>query len=541
MTVASENTILQYTGNGSTVDFTTPFFRENSEIKAVLRESNAETELALTTNYNLTGAGVAGGGTLTMLTAPTATQTLTIMLEVDKTQSTNLVDLQSLPADTLEGMSDKLTQSVKELKEAVSRCLKLSPTSLLPNAGSGLLLKTATTDRAGKYLKFKSDGLELEATPVEVSTGATLLDEDDMSSNSNTSGATQQSIKAYVDKLERENLIINPYMHHWQRNTSIPSVAALQYTADRWRYNKNGVMVHTIAQSSVTPGISNSASSYSLLATVTTPDTSIAADEYCRIQQLIEGYNIVNLNGKTCTLSFWVRSSKTGVFCVSFVNSGLDAGFIREYTINQADTWEEKHVSVTLNFASGTWDFTNGIGLRVHWVLASGSNFHGTAGTWLSGDYTATSNQVNACDDTHTFYLTDVRFRVGDASTQVRKRPYEEEIVRCQRFYQKSYIHSTPAGSATAIGAVGFRTSDVASATYTMEYFTSFNTAMRATPTITTFDDAGVTGRVILSTGSKAPNSVVAAQNGFWLTATAASATTDRLLKFQYVANSELA
>lgn len=240
-----------------------------------------------------------------------------------------------------------------------------------------------------------------------------------------------------------KNLIINGDFEIAQRGTSFTSVANNSYTLDRYVYGKSGAMVHTISQDSDVPTVAQ-AGRYipnSMLIDCTTVDTSIAAGDYCFVTQYLEGYNFQAIAQKTFTISFWVKATKTGTYCVAFVNSGYNRGYIAEYTVNSSDTWEKKIITVTASPSAGTWNYINGVGLRVEFALACGTTRHTTAGTWNTGDFLATSNQVNACDNTaNNFRLAGVQVEAGSVATEFEKRSIQQEINLCQRYFKKSLL-----------------------------------------------------------------------------------------------------
>ena len=233
------------------------------------------------------------------------------------------------------------------------------------------------------------------------------------------------------------NKIINGKIDVAQRGTSFTSQG---YTLDRWFFNTHAGPAATVSQQSDVPG--NNEFLYSLRVTVTTADTSIAAGDFGQLFQRIEGYNARDLIGRTFTLSFWVRSSKTGVHCVAFKNSGADRSYVVEYTVNAANTWEYKTVTVSGGLiTAGTWDWTNGSGLDVRWVLASGSTFQTTAGAWQTGDFLGTANQVNCLDTVgNVFAIAGVQLEVGSVATPFEHRPFGAEVALCQWYYQTGRV-----------------------------------------------------------------------------------------------------
>jgi len=234
------------------------------------------------------------------------------------------------------------------------------------------------------------------------------------------------------------NRIINGDMRIAQRGTSFAAIAAGAYSLDRWLWGHAGTMVCTVSQDTDVP---NNTFQSSLKVDVTTADTSIAAGDYVHIVERIEGYNVRDLIGTTFTLSFWVKSPKTGTHCVSFRNAGpIDRSYVKEYTVSTANTWEYKTLTVSGGLiTAGNWDWTNGTGLDVCFTLASGTTFQTTADAWQTGNFIATANQVNVMDSTaNDFYITGVQLEPGTIATPFERRSYGDELALCQRYYQNT-------------------------------------------------------------------------------------------------------
>lgn len=234
------------------------------------------------------------------------------------------------------------------------------------------------------------------------------------------------------------NKIINGKMDIAQRGTSFAAIASGAYSLDRWVQFNTTAAVYTVSQQPDAP--SDNEFQNSLRVAITTADASIAAGDQVALRQWIEGYNARDLIGKTFTLSFWVRSSKTGTHCVALKNSGNDRTFVFEYTVSAANTWEKK--TLTLNsglITAGTWNWTNGQGLALDFTLAAGSTFQTTASAWQTGNFLATSNQVNCLDTVgNIFAITGVQLEVGSVATPFEHRPYGTELALCQRYCEVS-------------------------------------------------------------------------------------------------------
>jgi hypothetical protein len=124
-----------YAGSGTTGPFTVGFrFLENSHILVVKNVAGVETNLALDTDYTVTGAG-ASSGSVTLATALATGQTLTIVRNVPTTQETDYVAGDSFPAESHERALDQLTMIAQQLKEEVDRSAKL-PVSSTADADS---------------------------------------------------------------------------------------------------------------------------------------------------------------------------------------------------------------------------------------------------------------------------------------------------------------------------------------------------------------------------------------------------------------------
>ena len=169
------------------------------------------------------------------------------------------------------------------------------------------------------------------------------------------------------------NKIINGDMRINQRATTVTGASTVQYCTDRWAvYNSVGTV--TFQQSTVAPaGYANS-----LLATVTATG-SYSTSNYTLVWQFIEGSNIVDLawgtsSAKPITISFWVRSSVTGTYTVSLQNDGQTRSYVSTYTINSANTWEQKFITVQ-GEPTGSWATNNSTGLRVWFALGLGTHW----------------------------------------------------------------------------------------------------------------------------------------------------------------------
>jgi len=293
-----------------------------------------------------------------------------------------------------------------------------------------------------------------------------------------------------VNQYGNRNLIINGAMQVWQRATSAVAAANGYNTVDRWKHFKSGAGAFTTERSTDHP----TGTGYSLKCQVTTADTSIAASDYAFIETNLEGQNLQQLQygtstAQNVTLSFWVKSNKTGVYCASVykgAGSGTAYMYRKEYTIDAANTWEKKVVTISptagstalITASAGAIANSNAMGLQIVFGFTWGSNFHGTDDTWQTGSGYGTSNQVNWLDSTsNNFYLTEVQLEVGDTATDFEHRSFGDELQRCQR-----YCFVTPIGQTYSWTSL----SGYCNSTSNALTFYQYPVRMRATPTLST-------------------------------------------------------
>jgi hypothetical protein len=278
-----------------------------------------------------------------------------------------------------------------------------------------------------------------------------------------------------------------------QRAVSANTSSAFNFFVhDRWQ---NGVNGHggdsgarfTWTQSTDVP--SDQGFKYSLKLNTITPDTTTGTNKYQIMRHVIEQQNIVDLNfssaqAKTFTLSFWVKSSVTGTYSASFLISGATRSYIATYTVNSADTWEKKTITIAGD-TSGTWNKTNGIGININWALGVGTDFQGTAGSWTATNDLATSGSVSWIGTLGaTFYITGVQLEPGTVATPFERRSYGQELALCQRYYCKTFpVTTAPAQNVISNGALGYVSQTTTAST---DVGWRFPVEMRLAPSVVT-------------------------------------------------------
>jgi len=240
------------------------------------------------------------------------------------------------------------------------------------------------------------------------------------------------------------NLIINGDMSIAQRGTSVSTITSGGYkTLDRFNIDINSAGTWTMSQSTTVP--SGQGFATSLKMDCTTADASLSASDYLIVRTLLEGQNLQQLkfgtsSAESLTLSFWVRSNKTGTYAVWFYADVGNKSFSKTYTIDSVDTWEKKAITINGDTAS-SFSNNNSIGLRINWYLAAGTTY--TSGT-LPTDWQTDSNgdravgQVNLADNTaNEWYITGVQLEVGTSASDFEFLPYDVNLQRCLRYFER--------------------------------------------------------------------------------------------------------
>ena len=281
-----------------------------------------------------------------------------------------------------------------------------------------------------------------------------------------------QGIAQSANQGQFKNRIINGAMMIDQRNAgaSVTLTSANGvYGVDRFESYANTDGTVTVQRVSDAPtGFVNS-----IRHTTTTADSSLSAAQRVQVVQKIEGFNVADFglgtaSAATFTVSFWVKSSLTGTFGGSMINGGYTRSYPFSYTINSANTWEQKSVTIAGD-TSGTWLTDNQRGLTLCFGLGVGSNFVGTANTWQAGEFLAPAGAVSVVGTLNaTWQVTGVQLEKGSTATSFDYRPYGTELALCQRYYE------------VTIGNIW--SSQGATANY-VNWF--FKVPKRATPTLT--------------------------------------------------------
>lgn len=284
---------------------------------------------------------------------------------------------------------------------------------------------------------------------------------------------------------DRNRIINGAMLVDQRRSFSAANSQTDAYVSDRFHFLGSGggnANVQTVTNDGPTGVSTNSAK-----ITVATQDTSLAAGDYYLLRQGIEGNVVSDLgfgsSSLPITLSFYVKSSVTGLYGGSFRNPGDTRCYVFTYNINSANTWERKIIPLTVD-NTGTYGTGTNNAFFVVWSLGHGSGATSSTTGWQAGAFNQTTGCTNLFNTAAaTWQLSGVQLELGPTATPFQKESIVEETSASQRYYYKTAggVHSN---------FVFFNSGNISTTAM------PFPVKMRAAPIITYNDDAGNANKV---------------------------------------------
>lgn len=343
-----------------------------------------------------------------------------------------------------------------------------------------------------------------------------------------------------------KNKIINGDFNIWQRGVSFTGLtAASTYVADRWRLDRT-IGTWTAERSSTGSNFKvDGVGAACLRLTVTSQATPASADKNS-IGQTIEGLDVEtfamgSLFGGNISLSFWVNSSIAGTYSGCIQNGGAPSwrSFVFTFQVGAANSWEKKTIVIPTD-QGGTvnWAVDRNAGLSVLFDLGSGSNFEGAINTWLSTNTIRASGTVRLVSTVGAvFQISKIQLEQGNKATPFESIGAALELLRCQRFYQKSYDQDIyPGATSATAGSVVFRAVGTAP-----EIYVPLKVTMRTLPSIGLFSPVTGAPTVMRDESNSSDVSAVSAfigHNNFFAQKTTSGVAGNRY-SFHYVALAE--
>lgn len=170
MTISTTINRVRAAGDGSTTVFAFPYYFEDAGHLSVYltNAGGAETLQTISTHYTVSGAGNGGGGSVTFIAAPAATETVTIIRNEPLTQETDADDVGTFREQAFENQFDRHARQAQRLQDELDRAVKMKKSS----AASG---PDFPEPEAGKLISWNAagDGLENNLTTDEIGNAVT--------------------------------------------------------------------------------------------------------------------------------------------------------------------------------------------------------------------------------------------------------------------------------------------------------------------------------------------------------------------------------
>jgi hypothetical protein len=293
------------------------------------------------------------------------------------------------------------------------------------------------------------------ASAVRYDTAQTLTEPQQMQARSNIYAAP-------MDALGYSGMQVNSGLEVSQEvgQSFVVLSNLIRTVADNWKVAANGVTIQA-RQTPVFAGLSGFL--YGLNVQTTVVNTAPAAGNEAYFSQRIEGYRVARLgwglvSARPVTIAFWVWSNRPGMYSGSVTNGAYDRSYTFSYNISAASSWEYKTVTIP-GCTDGVWEKENLIGLIVFFTVMSGTDNLAAPGVWNAVGKKGVPGTTNCCQTlSDQMYFTGCVVLPGlEAPSAARSpyimRPYDQELLTCMRYYEKSYPYADPPGK--AYGSIG--------------------------------------------------------------------------------------
>ena len=276
-------------------------------------------------------------------------------------------------------------------------------------------------------------------------------------------------------------IVYNGEMHIAQYGDKT-GITATQYVCDRFCTQMDTFGTWSMSQDGSVP--TGKAYHKSVKLDCTTADASLGAGHFGLFRTAFEGQDLHLLKKGTSsaeklTLKFYVKSAKTGTYTVEFFDTDNSRQISKTYTVDSANTWEEKIINIPADTTGALTNDTNESFVINCW-LGSGTTY--TSGTLNSSSWASNTNanrvsssNVNLADNTsNDWFLTGVQLEIGEFTSATipafQHEEFAESKTRCQRYFigDSQLVSTAQATSATA-----------------GQSLPQFRTEMRAAPTAT--------------------------------------------------------
>jgi len=250
-----------------------------------------------------------------------------------------------------------------------------------------------------------------------------------------------------TNNLGNKNFIINGGHEVAQRGISQGAVttSAGYRSVDRFKTdidNSNGRWSH--GQASNVPANLGFRHSSKVMITTTEAQPSSGGTNH-QFYYMMEKQDVTVLrwgsaNAKTCTLSFYVRSSVAGTYplWIQYYGTTDSYFYYSSYTINVANAWERKSITLTGPTSGGqSEDDPENTGFRIEWGLGYDSATEtGTLNEWTTSSTLRTPVDAVYLPEnaSATWFITGCQFEISPVATEFERCPFYKALDYCHRY-----------------------------------------------------------------------------------------------------------
>lgn len=290
----------------------------------------------------------------------------------------------------------------------------------------------------------------------------------------------QQTINSIMMNLKNRNIIINGDMDINQRSDGQIDPDVDNYFSnfdgyginpDRWRFVRNNLNegssywtahVHVDGWGiDSTDPIPNTGRRWFNIS-CTTLNGGLSNNTEVMISQRISTTKLQSIHkgsvdAQPLSLSFLVRSNVVGDKVVEIVDVTNNVSHSCIYNIPTADV----ETRIEVNIPSDTMNSISNEdveGLRLNFWISAGSDF--TSGSSLQENWNTIVNanrargHIGITSSASYFMFTDVQLEVGNSHSEYERKSYSDQLIECQKYFQRSCVYLTGTVSINQQGLV---------------------------------------------------------------------------------------
>lgn len=303
------------------------------------------------------------------------------------------------------------------------------------------------------------------------------------------------------------NGLMNGDFSVMQRNSTFTSIAATSYTFDKWKWEITGTASRaTVTQTYPTtiatlPFVSPSLSSPTAMKVAVASATgSVAAGDLQAVTQIIENCYFAPLASTPMSLSFLYKTNFSGNLSVALRDQANGWSLVLPFVTNGDGAWHlAQFANIAMPTTSGAWQLgTYGAAsMKLTVTFLAGSTFQtATTGSWINSNAMATNVQGNfMVSGSNTFEWTQAMLNPGTVCLPFILEEFTKNLLKCQRYYCKTFGYGVVPGTATANGSISTRVFTGSLTTFECQY--KLPAVMRSSsPTVVAYSTDG-TGNAV--------------------------------------------